>query len=941
MASLTGKKPKNTYKDLLQVSNSNAGIDGTLRFVSDGEGTDSTLKLSTASISTTSKIVVGGDTAASDAAAIGYTSAEGLIITGQGSTSDITVKNDADAAVLTIATGTTNVDIVGDVTASTVNADGDTSASDNAAMGYTSAEGLILTGQGSTNDITIKNDADADVITVATGGTNVDIVGDVTAATVNADGDTSAGDDAAMGYTSAEGLILTGQGSTNDITIKNDADSAVLSVPTGTTNVTIAGDLTISGDDLTMGTNTSGAALIADGTNFNPVVISGDVSIGTDGAATIANNAVSLAKMAGLARGKLIYGDSSGDPAALTIGINNTVLKSNGTDISWGTIATAGIADDAITSAKIADDAVVTAAIADDAITSALIADDAVVSAAIADDAITAALIADDAVGSAAIADDAITSALIADDAVVTAAIADDAITSALIADDAVVSAAIADSAVVTAAINDDAVTLAKMAGLARGKIIYGDSSGNPAALAIGSNNYVLTSDGTDAAWAAAGTGAVTSYTNSTDNRVITSVDSTTINGEANLTFDGSVLAVTGDVTASGTVEPAGDTASGDNAAIGYTSAEGLILTGQGSTSDITFKNDEDGTVFTIPTGSDDVLFADNAKVIVGTSSDGYLVHDGTHTTLVDNGAGNLTLKSNGAGINFQKGDSETMCGMATDGAVTLYFDNTARLATTGSGAAVTGDLTTTGTLTTASGGIATASLADDAVTLAKMASGTDGNLITYDASGNPAHVATGSSTQVLTSNGAGAAPTFQAAASSGTDGGWELVSTNAFSDNVSDVAFTGFSANYDYMMQVLGIRPKTDNTFAHFVVGVSGPSYRTSGYRAGEAQVFQDNTSEGYYYTTYIPCGPVGQGNVESEKGSAEVILLNPAAAACTYVQGCYSAQNGVGNFVTGVIGGEHTTAEALDAIKFQYTSGNIATASGSVAKLYKRPNT
>jgi hypothetical protein len=60
---------------------------------------------------------------------------------------------------------------------------------------------------------------------------------------------------------------------------------------------------------------------------------------------------------------------------------------------------------------------------------------------------------------------------------------------------------------------------------------------------------------------------------------------------------------------------------------------------------------------------------------------------------------------------------------------------------------------------------VATAMIADDAVSLAKMASGTDGNLITYDASGNPAHVATGSSGQVLTSNGAGAAPTFQAAA--------------------------------------------------------------------------------------------------------------------------------------------------------------------------------
>ena len=63
---------------------------------------------------------------------------------------------------------------------------------------------------------------------------------------------------------------------------------------------------------------------------------------------------------------------------------------------------------------------------------------------------------------------------------------------------------------------------------------------------------------------------------------------------------------------------------------------------------------------------------------------------------------------------------------------------------------------------------VATAMIADDAVTLAKMASGTDGNLITYDASGNPAHVATGSSGQVLTSQGAGAAPVFAAAAAGG-----------------------------------------------------------------------------------------------------------------------------------------------------------------------------
>ena len=62
------------------------------------------------------------------------------------------------------------------------------------------------------------------------------------------------------------------------------------------------------------------------------------------------------------------------------------------------------------------------------------------------------------------------------------------------------------------------------------------------------------------------------------------------------------------------------------------------------------------------------------------------------------------------------------------------------------------------------SAGVPTASIQDDAITLAKLAAGTDGELITWDASGDPATVAVGTATHVLTSNGAGAAPTFQAA---------------------------------------------------------------------------------------------------------------------------------------------------------------------------------
>jgi len=99
-------------------------------------------------------------------------------------------------------------------------------------------------------------------------------------------------------------------------------------------------DLTLSGDDLTMATNTSGAALIADGTNFNPVVVSGDISINASGVAAIgsaviveadiADNAVTLAKMAGGTDGNIISFDASGNPVAVATGTDGQVLTSAG-----------------------------------------------------------------------------------------------------------------------------------------------------------------------------------------------------------------------------------------------------------------------------------------------------------------------------------------------------------------------------------------------------------------------------------------------------------------------------------------------------------------------------------------------------------------------------------------------------------------------------------
>ena len=117
------------------------------------------------------------------------------------------------------------------------------------------------------------------------------------------------------------------------------------------------------------------------------------------------------------------------------------------------------------------------------------------------------------------------------------------------------------------------------------------------------------------------------SLTGSTNNTVVTVTGANALAGEANLTFDGSTLAVTGaadvsgDFTA-GTVNADSDTAASDSAAMGYTEAEGLILTGQGSTNDVTIKNDADGTVLEIATGGTDVEVT-SGNLIIGTSGKG------------------------------------------------------------------------------------------------------------------------------------------------------------------------------------------------------------------------------------------------------------------------------------------------------------------------------
>jgi len=182
---------------------------GVINFQAPDEGTGTDAILVAAGIAAVSEGDFAADnnatklsfrTAASAAAAetMSLSSAGNLTVSGDASIGDdLTLASDASVLKFgadgdinithvhnTGLTSNGTLDVAGDITGSTLNADGDTAAGDNAAIGYTAAEGLILTGQGSTNDVTIKNDADTEVMGVATGATVVDFASGPTVADV-------------------------------------------------------------------------------------------------------------------------------------------------------------------------------------------------------------------------------------------------------------------------------------------------------------------------------------------------------------------------------------------------------------------------------------------------------------------------------------------------------------------------------------------------------------------------------------------------------------------------------------------------------------------------------------------------------------------------------------------------------------------------------------
>ena len=115
---------------------------------------------------------------------------------------------------------------------------------------------------------------------------------------------------------------------------------------TGIRNLTLAGDLTISGDDLTMATNTAGHLLIADGANFNPTAV-GDLSE----ISTVANDDVFIAVdtsgggLKKITRSTLVSGLAVGGVALSNVVEDTTPQLGGNLDMNGQDIVTTSNAD--------------------------------------------------------------------------------------------------------------------------------------------------------------------------------------------------------------------------------------------------------------------------------------------------------------------------------------------------------------------------------------------------------------------------------------------------------------------------------------------------------------------------------------------------------------------------------------------------------------------
>ena len=100
-------------------------------------------------------------------------------------------------------------------------------------------------------------------------------------------------------------------------------------------------------------------------------------------------------------------------------------------------------------------------------------------------------------------------------------------------------------------------------------------------------------------------------------------------------------------------------------------------------------------------TANGGIALGDNDKATFGASDDLQIYHDGSNSYVQDAGTGNLNIKSNGSFIDIQSDstrinnatNSEIMATFVANGAVSLYHNNVAKLATASTGIDVNGNI--------------------------------------------------------------------------------------------------------------------------------------------------------------------------------------------------------------------------------------------------------
>ena len=157
--------------------------------------------------------------------------------------------------------------------------------------------------------------------------------------------------------------------------------------------------------------------------------------------------------------------------------------------------------------------------------------------------------------------------------------------------------------------------------------------------------------------------------------------------------------------TGSGFVRITGDTMTGDltvpNVVVSGNvdgrdvSADGTKLDGIEAGADVTDTANVSAAGAAMETGAaftGNVTFGDNDKAIFGAASNLEIYHNNGYTNIRENGTGNLDIWGDSIYF-YNSAGTKTYAAFVSDGAVTLYHNNSAKLATSASGITVTGTL--------------------------------------------------------------------------------------------------------------------------------------------------------------------------------------------------------------------------------------------------------